>query len=643
MGVFYRALGCLFLFVSISSFGQMPEKKFYDRVSSADAIKFQDKLVSKEDVVKSDFDLIYQRMEWQVDPAVQYIQGAVTSYIKSRETGLLKVGFDLHSDLIVDSVISNDGVSYFDHNLHNLEIAFKNPLNTGEIDSLTIYYHGIPFSSGYGSFQTNYHGSTPILWTLSEPYGAYEWWPCKQNLSDKIDSIDIIVTCPKEYSTASIGVLVSDVIQGQKRIMHWKHRYKIAIYLVAIAVTNYAKYSDFFELENGEMIEILNYVYPEDLSKAQLKTPESIKIMGLFNNIFGTYPFADEKYGHAQFGWPGGMEHQTMSFMGNFDFELIAHEMAHQWFGNYITLSSWHHIWLNEGFATYMAGLAYENLLDGVWWPRWKRLQVERITRYNDGSVYVVDTTSIPQLFSGRLSYSKGAYLLHMLRWILGDEVFFSAIRNYYNDPDIANGFASHEQLVAHLEAAGDTSLTEFFDDWYYGEGHPVYSIEYNKIEGTSVKLKIYQETSHSSVNFFEMPVPIRVYNNTKSDSADFRLLHTSNGQEFVIDPGFVVADVKFDPEYWIISKTQAIVGIEEDILSGEVKVYPNPVSNILNIVLPFDDKVLSIKVYNANGAVVLNYTHKKQKISMRHLKSGVYIIKILTGNASYEKLILKD
>ena len=112
-------------------------------------------------------------------------------------------------------------------------------------DFFTVYYHGEPGNTGFGSFSQAKHGDVPIIWTLSEPYGALDWWPCKQSLTDKIDSINIIVTSPEPYRTASNGVLVSEIISNGKRTMHWKHRYPIVTYLVAVAVTNYTDYSDF--------------------------------------------------------------------------------------------------------------------------------------------------------------------------------------------------------------------------------------------------------------------------------------------------------------------------------------------------------------------------------------------------------------
>jgi aminopeptidase N len=640
-----RNLLFLFFTLAISSFTQAQIPEFLtDKVALTESQSYSNKSAFRETQSAAETDVIYTRMEWDIDPAVRYISGKITTSFKRKKADLNQVYFDLSSALKVDSVIQNTQKIDFLHEDDLLSVSLLTILEVDEIDSVCIYYQGVPPQSGFGSFTQSTHGAnqTPVLWTLSEPYGAKEWWPCKQSLSDKIDSIDLIVTTPEEFRTASNGILVSEYVLHGKRRMHWKHNYPITPYLVAIAVTDYADYSEYATLESGDSVEILNYVYPENLENAKTKTPVTAELIQLYNSLVGEYPFASEKYGHAQFGWGGGMEHQTMSFMNNFGFELIAHELAHQWFGNYITMGSWQHIWLNEGFATYLTGLAYENLLDGEYWPLWKTVYKNKVLSQPDGSVFVEDTTSISRLFSSRLSYAKGGFLLHMQRWIVGDEAFFKALKNYFADENIANGFALTENWIKHIENTGDTTLNEFFNDWFYGEGYPIYSINYRQNSSDSLFIELSQTTSHSSVDFFEMPVPIRVYGNNKTDSADFRLSHTSNHQQFLYSPGFKVDDIKIDPDNRILCMEGQIVNVPFLGIQTEVLIYPNPTSNKISISTPYNVSVEQIQLFSIEGNCVKHYSGNTQEIDVTDLVTGTYVLHIKTENSVYNKKIIK-
>ena len=212
------------------------------------------------------------------------------------------------------------------------------------------------------AFTTSQHFGTPIMWTLSEPFGARDWWPCKQDLSDKIENIDFYITAPSAYKGVANGLEVSEIANNNgTKTVHYQHNYAIPAYLVAFAVTNYQIYQQTAGTAPNTF-PIVNYIYPENYNSAVNQVAVTLPIMNLFENLFETYPFHEEKYGHAQFGWGGGMEHTTVSFMGSFSRDLIAHELAHHWFGNKITCGTWKDIWLNEGFAEYMSGLVYENL-----------------------------------------------------------------------------------------------------------------------------------------------------------------------------------------------------------------------------------------------------------------------------------------
>ena len=636
----------LFLLLTvIFVFAQEPDPNFSDKKAELDQRKFLLKSAFKESDNYADYDLVYQRMEWEVDPNVKYIKGVVTSYFKSQIDNLTQIEFDLNDALPVDSVFQNNQKINFIQKNNKLIIPLIQPVQNGKLDSVRVYYQGEPDRNitGFGSFSKGSHLGIPIIWTLSEPYGAMEWWPCKQSLMDKIDSIDIIVTCPEMYSTASNGILILNTVENGIRKMHWKHRHPITTYLVAIAVTNYVSYSDWVELEDGRKIEVLNFVYPENLEKAKTDTPVTAEFMRLFNQLFGEYPFANEKYGHAQFGWGGGMEHQTMSFMFNFNYELVAHELAHQWFGNYITCGSWQDIWLNEGFATYLCGLVYENLQDGYWWPRWKAISVEGITRRPGGSVFVRDTSMVETIFNGRLAYAKGAYILHMLRGVLGDNDFFTGMRSYYNDPEIANGYARTHQFVQHMETAGDTSLTEFFDDWFYGEGFPLYSAEFAPDEEGRLKITLSQTTSHASVDFFEMPVPVRVYNADKTDSTDFRLVHTKNDQEFFVDVDFKVAELKIDPDLWLASQTSKIVGAHVDPVLNNISVYPNPFTESFSVLLPSGNDLIDLQLISPEGNLIKQYSGNNTNISWPDISPGFYILRVKSNTGITDIKLLKQ
>jgi aminopeptidase N len=650
LGIYFNKQEMKFFFFAIFIFavwnvsGQVPDPDFAEKTALSESGKMLKLASFKEQAAYAETDLTYQRMEWNVDPAIKYISGKITTYFKVKSVFIDIISFDLMKNLTVDSVVQHKSQVDFYRTGNVLTILLREPLEKGVIDSLSVYYKGIPDASGFGSFECSTHGNNiPVMWTLSEPYGAREWWPCKQSLADKIDSIDIIVNTPQPYRTAANGILVAERVSGSRRIMQWKHRYPIAAYLVAIAVTNYADYSDRVNLSGGRTLPVVNFVYPEGLSSSQAGTPQTVAVMELFNSLFGEYPFSREKYGHAQFGWGGGMEHQTMTFMGGFSFELIAHELAHSWFGNCITLASWHDIWLNEGFATYATGLAYERMFGGKYWKTWKTNVNNSILSATDGAVYVADTTNVSRVFSSRLSYNKGGYLLHMLRWKLGDAVFFKALQDYFNDPAVKFGFATQQQWVKRLESVSGATLTEFFKDWYYGEGYPVYSATFENKQGNRLWIQLSQTTSHVSVPFFEMPVPVRVYSTGRKDSADFRLEHTVNNQLFDVSVPFRVAELSIDPDLWLVSKVNKVTAVNDlsDMESG-IRVVPNPSGGKWEIITGTNEMPEKVELYDLSGRLLLQQKPEGNTFNAFGLRPGFYLVKVATNRRVFETKVVK-
>lgn len=596
-----------------------------------------------EKFIGQEYDLKYHRCYWIVDPVKDSIKGSITSYFTAVENNLSHIDFSLKDNMIVDSVIYHGTTLTYTHTSDIVSIILPSPLSTGTLDSVCVYYHGEPAGmSGFGSFIVDTHGSgDPVLWTLSEPYGAFEWWPCKNDLSDKVDSIDVFVKHPAAYKAASNGLLQSETPLGGDILTHWKHRYPIATYLVAIAVTNYVVYNESYALSQGSLL-MQNYVFPEDSVTSASSTPALEAVMQFYDSLIAPYPFMNEKYGHAQFGWGGGMEHQTMSFMGGFGYELMAHELLHMWFGDAVTCGSWHDIWLNEGFAVYFTALNYERTSPDYYWKIWKQQAVDYVCSEPDGSVYVYDTTSVSRVFSSRLSYSKASYVLHMLRWVMGDSAFFQGVRNYYNDPQFHFGYALTDDLKGHLETSSGMNLDEFFDDWFYGEGYPVYSISVTSLSGNSVRVNMQQVPTDSSVIFFEMPVPLQFWNNGSDTTIVFD--HTFSGEEFDVNLGYFPDSVIFDPDRWICSKYSTVfVGIEEDS-PIQLASYPNPASDFLMIDLP-ENTAATVQIFTAAGELVKkeNITDvQKYRMETSDFAQGSYMIRIEQGQKHYVSSFVK-
>ena len=590
-------------------------------------------------------DVVYHRAYWEIDPAEVYIKGSITSYFKPTVPQVSTISFDLSDSLHVDSVLYHQQLIDFYRIIPDqIEIVPGTVLPEGAIDSLTIFYQGIPqIGNGHGSFEQGFHNGVPIVWTFSQPYGSGNWWPCKNDLSDKIDSLDIFVKTPLPNRVASVGVLVDSIPDGDQTIYHWRHRHPVAACLVGIAITNYVSFSDFVEID-GRQLEVLNYVYPEELNNVREQARKVLAFITLFSDLFIPYPFLDEKYGQAMFGHAGGVQTQTMSFLSSFTHDLMAHEVSHMWFCNYVTAGSWHEIWLNEGFATYCTGLSYEHHNTGYWWPIWKNNTLNAIISEPGGSVYVYDTTDVFRVYDPRLTYHKGAFLVHMIRWVLGDEYFFQAIRNYLNDPAIANSYATVQDLKNHLEAVSGLDLTEFFDVWFYNEGFPSYYLNCSIIDETQMQVVIEQTQSHPSVDFFKMPVPVKFHGLEKDTTIVFD--HQYTGQEFIIDPGFVPDSLTIDPEMWLISGNNFYtVGVDE-LNEQVVTISPNPVKDILNLSLKKSNVATNYQIFDISGKAILtgelNKGQAPHQINVSNLPTGNYLLRLETGDENFSRKFIK-
>lgn len=604
------------------------------------------------------YDVTYHKIELTVDPAIYGVSGKVTTTYKAL-ANMTTVIFDLaritdegdpnFANQIEVSAVRKDNIDLaFTRNDEELIITLPAVQTTGTSATVEIQYEGAPAGSGFGSFIVDEHDGTPVMWTLSEPFGARDWWPCKQDLNDKVDEgIDFYITAPTIYTSVANGVELSKVNNGNgTSTTHFRHGYPIPAYLVAFAVTNYEVNTIQAGLGTAEspFFPIVNYMYPETADNNNASTAITPAIMNFYEEKFVAYPFRDEKYGHCQFGWGGGMEHTTVSFMtaggsGAYSRGLIAHELGHQWFGDKVTCGSWKDIWLNEGFATYMASMVIEEFDGETAFIANKDSMINSITSNSGGAVYLTDdeALNVNRIFITRLTYNKGAMVLNMLRFKLGDDAFFQGLRNYLNDPDLAYAYAHTDDLQSHLEAASGTDLTEFFSDWVYNQGYPIYNVNVQRMPANQARITINQTQSNASVSFFEMPVPVRL-TGSGGQQQDYVLNNTTNGQQFVVDVPFTPTGVVFNPKKDLITKNAVTTLATQNValLSG-VALYPNPAQGELTLNVPSGVKVEKTTFCNALGQIVKS-TGVETNWNVADLASGVYVVNV-TSDAGVKQL----
>lgn len=592
------------------------------------------------------YDLKYQRLELDLDPAQQFVSGTVTSHFVPN-VGINSIYFDLSNNLTVSEVkFHGANLTFTQLGTKEIKIDFPSTLPATVKDSLSIKYSGAPETVGSAgdAFTIGVQGGTPVLYTLSEPYGAQEWFPTKQSMNDKIEKVDIKITTPSQYNVASNGKLFSEtILPGSKKLTFWQTNYPIPAYLIALGITNYTKLNDTM---GNPPFPFVNYLYPSLTSNATVMANIAYtkNIMEMFEIYFGPYPYRNEKYGHMQFGWGGGMEHATMSSMGSWSRSIIAHELAHQWFGDKVTTGAWNDIWLNEGFATYGAHLANEKLLmTASQFQAFLADEMDYITSSSAGSVYVADggLSNNNTLFSGRLTYSKGGYVVRMIKWILGDDAFYNAIKDYHSRPNLAYNYVRTDDLKNSLLQSTGVNFTEFFNDWIYGQGYPTYNIKWNQTSDQVLRFKISQTQSNSSVSFYEMPLPIKV-NGTGGQVAYLKLNNTTNNQNFAETVGFPVSSIQFNYENQIlqrnsvVNKDTSILAVDSSVKSLYA-VYPNPVKDDLSV--SGISKNTTFEIYSLDGKLLKSGIYTKEStINVSKLPKGIYLLKIENQNLKFIK-----
>ncbi len=604
------------------------------------------------------FDVKYYKLDIAIDYDTKTISGNVTCEAKMIQNGVSQIYYDLTDPLTVDSVLLNDTITNFSRGTNTLFVKLNSNLNIGEEFTTKVYYHGTPGSSGFGSFT---FGNTPVnnkptIYTLSEPYGAKDWWPCKDTPADKADSADIWITVSTNMIPASNGTLIDTINNGNgTHTYKWKVSYPIAQYLLSLAITDYHEYVNYYKYSQTDSMPITNYVYPESWNSTTQYyldlTPQMIKV---FADHFGEYPFLREKYGHAQFGWGGGMEHQTLTSLGGYSSTLISHELAHMWYGDAITCKDWQNIWLNEGFATYGQGVWIESQQGKTGYNNF--IVSEMIAaKLAVGSIWVENINDVNQIFDGNRSYAKGGVVLHMLRGIVGDSIFYDILKSYTKDPALAYGVATTEDFQRVAEEVSGQDLNYFFREWIYGYNYPKYSVDWNKnsLGGGlwNLSLKVSQSINAKPA-YFKMPIQFKVSFST-GDTL-ITVFNNAQSQNFNIALKGEPASITVDPDNWILKD---VISVTTEVKEKNIPTtfdleqnFPNPFNPMTKIIWQTPTGTHQIlKVYNILGNEVATLVDEfrpagRYEINFdgSNLASGVYIYKLIAGEyTSSRKMIL--
>ncbi len=596
-----------------------------------------------------DYDVNYYDLEIDIDVATEIIYGSVEVYFTPTMSDLETIQLDFASGMTVDSVYLNGAT--FNHFSDVISITLDGSYNVGDELAVGLVFHGHPLESGFQAFKFgNQYGDQnrpAMISTLSEPYGARTWWPCKDVPTDKADSVKITITIDSLYDVVANGLLSSEVdnFDGTKTWV-WEHKYPITTYLVSLAITDYSYWTEMYHFADGDSMPLEYWMYPASATASNIERWNlTANMMDIFSEYFGKYPFSDEKYGMAQFEWGGAMEHQTCSSMGNSGENTIAHELAHQWWGDLVTCSNFHHIWINEGFATYSEAL-YWGAKNGE--AAYHAHMASKVNSVN-GSIFRPDTSSVGAIFSYSLVYQKAAWVLHMLRHVVGDDTFFETLAEYRDLYQFSH--ASTEDFQGVVEGVWGQDMEWFFDQWIYGSGKPTYRWWWTASEvdnsGNSTVTVHVDQIQSSAYPTFKMPIDLRISSGT--EVMDTVIWDSLRVQEFTILVDFVPTEILFDESSWILKNSNQVAGLDEWVSPGSFKLqnaFPNPFNGETTIPYFAGEQFRGVaKIYDIRGAEVFskNISHSDAGLYELYwdgksqqgvnLESGIYILQLVSAH----------
>ncbi len=530
------------------------------------------------DNTQTNYDVRFYDIFLRINDTTEIIYGRVTFVADAAENGVSQVQADFYDSMTIDSIVSPTGPLAYTRSGNVTTVTLDATYDLGQQFRFDFYYHGHPAEGGFQAFAFDWRLGSRVIATLSEPYFARTWWPCKDRMDDKADSFDIAVQVDTSFYVGSNGALDSLLAHGDNtHTFFYSVRYPMATYLFSLAISNYTVWYDEW-VYNGDQdtMPIVHAVYPDRYVYSLDKFGVTPGAISVFSDNYGRYPFVEEKYGHSNFEWTGAMEHQTMSSMSSSSFgfstPVVVHELAHQWFGDMITCESWSHIWLNEGWASYSEALYY---LATSGWASYHNY-MNGMAYSGGGTIYISDTSSVWNIF-GSIVYDKGAWVVHMLRGVLGDSLFFAGVDAYYHS-EYQHAAATTEDFKNVFEVATGTQLDWFFDEWIFGTYRPNYHWSYYQepalLGGQNLYLRV-QQIQTTDPQVFTMPVDFFF---DLSSGPDDTLTLLIDGRVTLHKLNFpsAIGTVKLDPAGWVLKyQTEQpwqlyIITLPEELADGE-------------------------------------------------------------------------
>jgi aminopeptidase N len=631
----------------------------------------------------SDYDVQHYDLWFYLVPEISMLWGRNGMILETVDEPLTQIVLDFRSTLMVMDILAPPypwPLSYTRDDTH-LFIDLPDPLQPGQLGFLYIYFSGHPEPDGFFGFQFQSRpDGEPVMASVSEPWSAPSWWPCKDDPRDKA-TFSTTIFVADSLIAVSNGRLVGEskemagllpasedprlqrVLAGKDdsdRSWSWFEGIPLSTYHFSLAVSRYEVLTDTYVDAQGNTLPLRHYVYPDLVEEATADFAIMPEMIAFCEERFGPYPFPGQKYGMALFEWDGAMEHPTATSWGSvmvtgdgFFESLVLHELAHQWFGNLITPDDWTHCWLNEGFATYAEAL-WAEAQDGAGALRHFMELRSHFENWNDPLVRYPGNPN-PEYYFNNIVYYKGAWLLHMLRRLLGDTTFFTCLRSYLDDPGLRYATATSEDFVDICEAVVGKDLSWFFDQWLYWDTYPIYRVtarsEMAAGPGPSdiIIQQIQEPDPVYGVQPFRMPVDLRLHFGGRDTLVTVFNDLLQQTYSFVLDAP--VTAVEVDPSEWLLNKAQVIpVGVGEPPAQPVrlLAAAPNPFNPRCRIrweaSLPTRDKLaiydlqgrrVALRSWPLRPAGLRAFTWEGSDDQGRDCASGVYLFVVTCQDAA--------